>query len=114
MEKKGVLDDKVVTELKSLMGDDCVTLYKTFLSSSEQNIRELNQAVKDGDIKNIETLSHALKGSSANIGAIRLSGACMEILEDARKSVTENFDKHLDSINLEYARASDAINNLFG
>lgn len=50
--KMDALDEKVVSELKGLLGDDFVTVYEAFVRSSDQGIQELNQAVNSDDIKN--------------------------------------------------------------
>lgn len=106
------LDEKVVSELKGLLGDDFVTVYEAFVRSSDQGIQELNQAVNSDDIKTIETIAHTLKGSSANVGAKKLSNICEDMLGDARDSVTDKFNTHLEMINSEYGKVKESISDL--
>lgn len=107
-----VLDEKVLSELKGLMGDDYITIFEAFVRSADQSIPDLNHAVDANDLKKIEIIVHTLKGSSANIGAKKLSQICAEMLDGARNSITDRFNTYLESINSEYDKVKESIKGL--
>lgn len=106
------LDEKVVLELKGLMGDDYPLVLDAFIRSADQAVAQLTLAVENNDVKLIETITHTLKGSSANIGAKKLSHICSLMVEDARNSMTDNFKAYHDNIILEYGNVNGSIKEL--
>lgn len=107
-----VLDEKVIAELNELMGDDYITVFEAFTRSADQAVQELKQAVENNDINAVETITHTLKGSSANIGAKKLSQICADMLEDARNATTVKFNTHLDMVVSEYGDVYVSIKKL--
>lgn len=103
------IDQKVVTELRELMGDAYLTVYEAFLRSGEQNMSDLAAAVADNKLENIKSITHTLKGSSANIGAKRLSEISMEMMEDARNSMVADYHSYLANMQQEFKRVCDMI-----
>lgn len=107
-----VLDEKIVSELKGLLGDDYITVFEAFVRSADQAVHELNLAVKVDDINKVETIIHTLKGSSANIGAKNLSKICADMHDDIRNSITDKFKNYLDMIDNEYGKVKESIKYL--
>ena len=56
-----------------------------FLDDAALRLEELRDAVGEADTAKVRGVSHALKGSSGNMGATRVHGACAE-LESAGES----------------------------
>jgi len=107
-----VLDDKVVTELKELMGEDYVSVFDAFVRSADSALQELKKSVNELDCKTVEQITHTLKGSSANIGAKKLSQVCADMLEDARNLKVDQFHSQLDMVVAEYGAVVESIANL--
>ncbi len=78
-----VLNLETVKELLQL--EECgapgllLELIETFEEDSRRRLANLREALMSGDSGDIERTAHALKGSSANMGAIRMSDAADEI-----------------------------------
>lgn len=106
------LDNKVVMDLKELMGDDYTAVYDAFIRSSDTAINELQHAVNNNNIGDVEKLSHTLKGSSANIGANQFSRLCMNMLTDARNGTAQNFEVQCQAITAEYRNLVISIKRL--
>jgi histidine phosphotransfer protein HptB len=68
----------------------------SFVRNGEKLIHSLTQAIDEGQPEQIEMYAHAMKGSSSNIGAIRLAKAAWQIEKAAA-------EKHLDGIPQLYA-----------
>jgi len=102
--------------LKKIIGDDEEfekELFNIFIDSSKYNISKLEKAILSNDNNSWFMASHAMKGSSASIGAFSLSKA----LEVAQKISDDNSDKKiesLDNIKQEFERVHDFIKKKLG
>lgn len=78
-----VLDKNVITSLRELGGEDdpglFMELVNMFLSDTPERMRVLNEAMDQHDALALERAAHALKSSSANLGAVNLSGLFRDI-----------------------------------
>jgi len=82
------IDEEVVDELKKLLDDDqLLDVTKLFFEHAEQRIMQLKKAVRKNNLERIESVSHSLKGSGANMGAILLAKICNEIMESAKAGI---------------------------
>jgi two-component system, sensor histidine kinase and response regulator len=88
-----VLDSKTVEQIRSLapggQSDLFVRLAGLYRTSSAALIDTLAAANRTADAAGIAQAAHALKSSSANIGALRLASTCAELETAARKDQRE-------------------------
>ena len=97
--------------LRKIIGDDLSfekELFEIFLDNSKYNISKLDKALKDEDNNAWYMASHALKGSSASIGAFPLS----RILEVSQKSSDFDSDKKIEiflQVKEEFRKVEDYI-----
>ncbi len=79
-----LLDASILRGLVDLGGDDdpqfLNNLVKMFYSRVPKILEEIEEAIKQKDAKKLERAAHSLKGSCANIGAMRMMKSC-ELLE---------------------------------
>ena len=82
-ENQPVLDHGVIASLRELGGEDdpglFVELVNMFLSDTPERMRALSEAMDRRDPTALERAAHALKSSSANLGALGLSGLFRDI-----------------------------------
>jgi HPt (histidine-containing phosphotransfer) domain-containing protein len=74
-------------QLKQLAGEDAAfetELLAIFLSDAHCSLEALEQAIADGDLTSVEAIAHALRGSSANVGASGLASAARALEQSAR------------------------------
>jgi HPt (histidine-containing phosphotransfer) domain-containing protein len=76
------LDHEVLSTLQEVMEDEYPLLLDTFLLDSVARLQQLHKA--DGAEQLIAT-AHSLKGSSSNMGAIRLAELCHELERQAKE-----------------------------
>ena len=78
-----VLDHGVIASLRELGGEDdpglFVELVNMFLEDTPERMRALSEAMEHSDPLGLERAAHALKSSSANLGALGLSGLFRDI-----------------------------------
>lgn len=67
--------------VRRLMGDREIAklILDHFVESLPQQIESLKESVSKSDIANVKRLSHSIKGSSGNLGAIQLQAAAAEM-----------------------------------
>lgn len=78
-----VLDGERISTLRSLQRkgepDVLAGLARPFLEDASRHLGELGAALAAADAAALGHLAHALKGSSANLGATRLAALCGEL-----------------------------------
>ncbi len=108
-----VLDRSVIDGLRELSGpgepDLLAEIVEMFTEDAPPRLGALREALGSGDAQRVETVSHALKGSSSNMGAARMAEVCAR-LEDAGAlgDLTEAPDL-LKDLEVEFARARSAL-----
>jgi hypothetical protein len=97
--------------LRKIIGNDLSfekELFEIFLDNSKYNIAKLDKALKDEDNNTWYMASHALKGSSASIGAFPLS----RVLEVSQKNSDLEIEKKIEifqKIKEEFKKVEDYI-----
>ncbi|MCF5713237.1 Hpt domain-containing protein [Pseudomonas tremae] len=98
------LDYSVLNALQEVMEDEYPTLLDVFLKDSEQRIVQLRQAVETGnmDLQELSLTAHSFKGSSSNMGALRLSDLCRQLEDCARQHQSLGLAELVGKIDNEY------------
>ena len=98
------IDLTIVEELNKLLdAEQLLDVTKLFFEHAEQRINELEKEIKENNVENVESISHSLKGSSANMGAIKLAEISNEIMESAKSgTLSEATDDSLVALENEY------------
>jgi two-component system, sensor histidine kinase and response regulator len=78
----------VLTELGGLdeTGELLTTLIRHYLDETPQRMAVMQAALTSGDATILAETAHALKGASANLGAIRMQALCGELQTSGRNS----------------------------
>jgi signal transduction histidine kinase/CheY-like chemotaxis protein len=79
----GILDEKVITQLKELNGYNRVTMLdevvELFLLTTPNTLTLLQQAFQANNFKVVEDLAHSLRESSNTLGAKAFASLCFEV-----------------------------------
>jgi HPt (histidine-containing phosphotransfer) domain-containing protein len=94
------LDPDVLRALQEVMEDEYPTLVDTFLADCEQRLQLLKQA---GDATQVLETAHSFKGSSSNMGAIRLADLCHELELQAKGQNLPGIEVLVAQIDREFA-----------
>ena len=94
------LDRDVLNALQEVMEDEYPTLLDTFLADSEERLRILRKAEDAAQLMNA---AHSFKGSSSNMGAIRLAELCHELEQRAKQKNLAGIEKLIGEIDGEFA-----------
>lgn len=110
-ETRAVLDQEVIRELQSFQGgiDFIEKIVKVFLKSGQQTLWEMKRAAARRDVDGFRELSHSLKGSSGQVGAMLLMEECDRGATICPTEFRENNWKIVSSVEQEFSRARNAL-----
>ncbi|MBD8092258.1 Hpt domain-containing protein [Pseudomonas sp. WS 5532] len=94
------LDPDVLTGLQEVMESEYPKLLDTFLDDSQKRIDALRKS--RGDAKALGRIAHSFKGSSGNLGAVRLAQLCQR-LEVESVELSADLGALVDQIDHEFA-----------
>jgi HPt (histidine-containing phosphotransfer) domain-containing protein len=107
--EEDAVDPVVLERLRALGGDDdpgfLRGLVEEFLAHAERSIDEMRAAVRAGDGARLADLAHGLKGSSANLGARRLSALASAVERAGRAGEARTAGDPVEEAAAELARA---------
>ncbi len=85
-----------------VLGDDFTVLINTWQADSQKRLSMLRAALSDGDASRLRETAHSLKGSSLNLGALRLGDCCLALESAARNGTLDQASVLLVAIETEY------------
>lgn len=79
-DKEQLLNHEILNALSEFIGSDPFGQYLSeYLQNTMKNIQRIGMAVASGDDVRVRQLVHNLKGSSGNIGALKLAWNCVQL-----------------------------------
>lgn len=104
-----VLDDNVVSELKTLGADVVAEIFDLFVADVPSRLGKLRQAIDTGSCDGILREAHGLKGSALGVGASRLARLCAAIEHDARDGHFDQAAARSSELEGEFTQVRGAI-----
>lgn len=108
-----VLDSSVLNSLREMAGKRAKTFIATiieqYLEDSPPKVQGIQEAIARADVETLRQVSHSLRSSSANLGAVSLANYCKELENLARSGTTTGADTYLEQLELEYAKVREAL-----
>jgi len=100
-----LLDESYLDQLRANEQDDALReIIELFLEQTNDQISQLNEAVDNVDTKTTEIIAHQLKGSSANLGARRLSDTFSQLEKFAKEDDLSQAGNLLEVIRVTFDR----------
>jgi HPt (histidine-containing phosphotransfer) domain-containing protein len=103
------LDYETLNTLRQVMEDDFDLLIDTFIQDSNDRISVLRGVISGTNADPIRRAAHSFKGSSSNIGAIRLMALCSNLEKKAMSNKLEQLDQDLREIEDEFAQVQELL-----
>src|SRR5512146_722080 len=99
------IDPEVLAELRSLdpTGEVLPTLLTQFLAETPQRLTAMRKALTKGDGIGMANTAHALKGSSGNMGAVRMLNLCNDLEAVCRANDLTAVKRLLDCLESDFA-----------
>ena len=109
----GHVDDAVIESLRALERNGATALVErvvaAYLDHGPAQLAAAREAVTSGEAGGLLRAVHTLKSSSANVGALRLSGMCRELEAAARGGFPPAARARLDEIEAELSHVRRAL-----
>jgi signal transduction histidine kinase/CheY-like chemotaxis protein len=80
-----------------------------YLASTPTLLQTMHEAESGGDAEKLKAAAHSFKSSSANLGAVRLAGVCLELESLGRAGSTKGAGELLVQVEEEYRLVRDAL-----
>jgi two-component system, sensor histidine kinase and response regulator len=98
--------------LHRMMGDEDLMrgIIRTFIEDIPEQARLLREASRSDDFKDIERLSHTIKGACANLGAAKMRDAAFVVEQAARKQNRQIITAVLPDLEKELALLLEILN----
>lgn len=109
MNEQSSVDESVIVTLKGLMKDRFNFLIDTFISKTQTQLDELQQAINTNNIDNIILITHSLKGSAGSVGAGGMHLLCKEYESAARSEQLDGFESWPEKLSTEFNRYCEGI-----
>ena len=74
-----ILNEKIIEESKSLMGENFIIMMQYFLEDVSADIHNIKDGISEQDSKKIRTSAHTIKSSSKLVGAENMSEVAVKI-----------------------------------
>jgi len=95
------LDPQVLSGLQEVMEGEYPKWRDTFLDESQKRVEALRKARDDA--KALGRIAHSFKGSSGNLGAVRLAQLCQRLEVESVESAVGDLGELVDQIDREFA-----------
>lgn len=82
-----------------------------FVETTPQKLTELAESIAQNDTQKVRNLSHSLKGSSGDVGAVQLHRLFAEIEHESKNNAWESIKSHYEQVVSSYATFVDVLNN---
>ncbi len=107
------LDRQALELLRELGSDEgenfLCRVVEMFFNSARVQLEKMERAVGEGDGDALWQVAHALKSSSATLGALNLSRLCLELERRGRRGLLQGAEGLLTDLLQEYALVSRAL-----
>lgn len=98
--EKPHVDPTTLEALQDVMEEEYPLLLDTFLDDSQLRLNELHRS---RDLVELGHAAHSFKGSSSNMGAMRLAQLCSELEQYCRQGGLEGVNAYVQRIDSEFA-----------
>lgn len=108
-----ILDASALKELKDIIcnndAEQFIEIIQCYLEDTPQRLQSIQDAITQGDAKTVQLEAHALKSSSAIVGAKTLSEFCKDLEDSGRNKNLAEAPSKLSKAMTEYQRVEAAL-----
>ena len=103
------LDLEILNELREIMGAEFVSLVQVFLADAPLALERIRSLSGSSDLAAIAAPAHTLKSTSANLGAMILSGQAKTLEMDAKQNTLRAAPARAAALTAEFERVAAAL-----
>jgi two-component system, sensor histidine kinase and response regulator len=101
---------KAISKLGNGSNEFLKKIVSIYFRDTPNHIFEIQKGIQEKNSEKILQAAHSLKSTSANVGAMTLSGFCQELESNARLKMIDDAASQLARIKSEYALVVTALN----
>ncbi len=105
-------DRNKLAELQELTGGDPAwvsELLETYVADTRARLVELREAVRAGSVPRVQRAAHGIKGSSGNVGAVRMADTCHRLESVERDGSADRMDELLMDVEEAFVAMMEGI-----
>lgn len=95
------VDTNSLDALKEIIGEDLKEILQHFIDTSAETVQQIKDAITVQDTDALQLHAHTLKGSSANIGAIKLPELSLVLENKGKEGIIKTEASELEAIEKE-------------
>mgnify|MGYP005839214743 CR=1 FL=1 len=107
------IDNAVIGKVRAIGGENASAFLAELIAAFEEDadklLAELREAAAENNAEVLRRAAHTLKGSSATLGAVRLSAMCQELELMSCQGTLEGVAERVAQIEAEYERVQAAL-----
>ena len=103
------LDTDALETLKEIMEDDFSLLIETFVSDSQNRLKELQSLLAAGEPDAVRRCAHSMKGSCGNVGALALADLLMQLETLGQSGSLDGASDILSAAEAEFAQVKQVL-----
>ncbi|MDH7475745.1 MAG: response regulator, partial [Anaerolineae bacterium] len=103
------VDEEVLETFRTTMGEVAGELIALYLEDGEALLAELRAGVAEENARTVQRVAHTLKGSSATLGAMKLSDLCKEVEEMGQAGTLAGAAEKVAQVEAEYEKVKLAL-----
>ena len=107
-----VIDAAQFEAMREAMEEEFPLLVTAYLDSGAELLAEMRAGAVAGDVKSLFRPAHTLKSSSANLGAMRLSGLAAQLEADAKSGQVAQPEHRVAELAAQFASVCTALRTL--
>lgn len=116
MSDEPVIDPEAITTLRDLNPDDggefVREIIAIFIEDTGARISELKTTLVSGDTPTFTRAAHSIKGSSSNVGALRLRTIAERLEKESKTTPLPTLTPQLDDLESAFAEARAELDRL--
>ncbi len=113
-----LIDPEAIENLRALNPGDNDEFLKEiisiYLEDTPQRITELEASLTAGDVGVFTRAAHSIKGSSSNLGAMRLRAIAETIEHESKKNGLAGIEPGIAAVKFEFAATDAALRKYLG
>ena len=104
-----IIDTETLKQLKELTQDQFNHVIEQYINISEQTLGDVKNAITAGDGEELKKLSHPMKSSSQQVGALKLGGLYADMEQFGINGKIEEASANLDDLKIMHDQTIEAL-----
>jgi PAS domain S-box-containing protein len=105
-------DRQALETIRELLEDLFPETIAMFLHDTSARLEELQKAIVQQDLQTVAQIAHILKGSSGNLGAMRFSELCQQVMRVSEAGLLADTTRQVGHMTTEFRRVRAALAQL--